>query len=186
MAKRATVKAPETPEVRDVAPVQVPSGAQEMLQLVTLTLGDEEYGMPIMGVQEILRTRNVKVTQIPSTPEFVDGVMNLRGRVIPVVDLRTRFHMPKSERERSSRIVVADVDGRTVGLVVDAVIEVARVSAAEIEPLPEVVASLESRFVRGVVRTADRLVIVLDLTGLFSGEEQESLAAVVQETGEGS
>ncbi len=102
----------------------------ELIQLVSFDLGTEEYGIDILRVQEI--NRMVEITRIPQTPRFVEGVINLRGKVIPVMDLRTKFGLERKEHDRSSRIVVCDVDGSIVGMVVDAVSEVLRISASTV------------------------------------------------------
>ncbi|HXI10918.1 MAG TPA: chemotaxis protein CheW, partial [Thermodesulfobacteriota bacterium] len=95
--------------------------SREVLQLVTFRLGNEEFSLDILKVQEIIR--HMDLTRVPKTPDFVDGVINLRGRVIPVLDLRKRFGLPKDENTNETRIIVVDVDNRTVGLKVDAVSE---------------------------------------------------------------
>lgn len=153
--------------------------AAELLQLVTFVLSGEEYAFPIMGVQEILRMRSVSVTAIPNSPSFIEGVMNLRGRVIPVIDLRSRFGLPVAERGRTNRVIVVEVSGRTIGVVVDAVVEVVRIDARAIEPLPELVAGIGSEFIVGVTRAAGRLVVVLDMERVFSPEEKSSLGDLV-------
>jgi purine-binding chemotaxis protein CheW len=158
--------------------------AGEGLQLVTLLLGGEEYGLPIMEVQEIIRMRNVRVTEIPNAPVFTEGVMNLRGRVVPVVDMHKRFNLPAEELGRSARIVIVTVDARTIGLVVDAVVEVVRVDEAGIEPLPDLAAGVDSEYVRGIVRVDERMVIVLDVQRVFSAEERRTLAGVAGDEGE--
>jgi purine-binding chemotaxis protein CheW len=145
------------------------------MQLVTLNLGEEEYGLPIGSVQEIIRMRNVKITAIPNAPGFIEGVINLRGRMIPVVDLRTKFGMEQQERGRSNRIVVTNIDERIIGLVVDAVVEVVRVARDELEVLPDLVTGVGADYIKGVTRIDERMIIVLDIDRMFSTTETESI-----------
>ena len=165
----------EAPVAADWQDSATPTGPEVVLQLVTFVVDDEEYGFPIMRVQEILRSRTVHVTPIPNAPLFVEGVMNLRGRVIPVVGLRRRFGMPDRERDRSARVIVVEVAGRTLAVSVDAVVEVATVDATAIEPLPELASTERSEYIIGVSRAGDRMVIVLDMDRVFSAEEKATL-----------
>jgi purine-binding chemotaxis protein CheW len=154
-------------------------GLDDALQLVTFMVAAEEYGFPIMRVQEVLRSRYVHVTAIPNAPLFVDGVMNLRGRVIPVISLRSRFCMERGTPGPTGRIVVVEVSGRVIGVSVDAVVEVATVDASKIEPLPELAATERSQFIVGVSRTGGRMVIVLDMDRVFSVEEKIAMDELV-------
>ena len=147
------------------------TGSGETIQLVTFVLGNDEFGFRIDRVQEIIRYRSVRITQIPNAPTMIEGVINLRGRLIPTVDLRKRFDRPEGTSGRSTRIVVVNVAGRTVGLVVDAVLEVTRIDRTAIEPLPELAAGVDSEFVEGVCRVPRGLVVVLDLEQMFSEQE---------------
>jgi purine-binding chemotaxis protein CheW len=156
----------------------VATATEERMQLVTFMLGEEEYGFPIMSVDEIIRMRNVNITHVPNAPDFVEGVINLRGRIIPVVDLRARFGMPAAERGRTNRIVVADADRRTVGAVVDEVVEVLTIASDGIEPVPDLAVKVGSDYVAGVTRVDDRMVLVLDMSRVFSSEEKACLDAV--------
>lgn len=147
----------------------------DVLQLVGFHLGSEEFGVDIAGVQEIVRMR--EITQVPRAPEFVEGVVNLRGKIIPVLDLRKRFRLPAGEETKNTRIVVATVAGRTVGIIVDAVSEVLRVDASAIDPTPEMVASrIDSTFLTGIAKLEGRLLIMLDLDRILSPQEAEKLA----------
>lgn len=157
---------------------------REIVQLVTFMLAEEEYGFQIEQVQEIIRMRNVKITTIPNAPGFVEGVINLRGRMIPVVDLRMRFGMPSEERGRANRIVVINVEERTVGCVVDEVVEVIRVPRDTVEELPDLAVSIESDFIEGVARVEDRMVIVLDIKRMFSNDEQQSMESLADDAAE--
>jgi len=145
---------------------------EELEQMVTFNLGQEEFGVNILQVQEI--NRMVEITQVPQTEAYVEGIINLRGKVIPIIDLRKKFGMPEKERDNHTRIVVVDVAGETVGLVVDGVSEVLRVPAGSLEEAPKLVAGNSSGgysgadYIKSVVKMDDRLLIYLDLEKIIS------------------
>ncbi len=143
------------------------SGSQ--LQLVTFKVGVEDFAIDILSVQEI--NRMMQITRVPQSPASVEGVINLRGRIIPVVDLRRRFGMAQQERDNDARIVVVEVRGKVLGFIVDRVDEVLRVSSSVVEPAPGLVTSIDSDYVRGVGKLQDRLLILLDLDRLFGDSE---------------
>jgi purine-binding chemotaxis protein CheW len=145
----------------------------ELLQLVSFNIGEEEFGVDILRVQEI--NKMTKVTRVPNAPDFVEGIINLRGKVIPIIDLRTRLNMAKKEEDKDTRIVVVELGGDTIGFVVDAVSEVLRISRDVTEPPPPIVAGVQSRFITAVAKLEDRLLILLDLEAIFSDEEREEL-----------
>ncbi len=144
-------------------------------QIVGLELAGESYGVEIGRVQEIIRMQ--PITAVPNGPAFVEGITNLRGRVILVMDLRARFGLDASTSSRRSRIVVAELGAHTVGLIVDGVSEVLRVPADMIEPPSSLVMTVDSAFLRGVARLDDRLILLLDLSRILSGNESAELAA---------
>lgn len=166
-------------EAMSVPEPAVAIAPEDVRQLVTFMLDGEEYGFAIMQVQEVLRARFVHITPIPNAPNHVEGVMNLRGRVIPVVGLRRRFGMPEVERDRDSRVVVVEISGRAIGVSVDSVVEVTTIDASQIELLPELAATDRSEFIIGVSRAGARIVIVLDMDRVFSVEEKASLDDIV-------
>ena len=137
----------------------------EVLQLASFRLGEEEYAIDISAVQEI--NRMTEVTKVPNSPPYIEGVLNLRGRIIPAVNLRKKFGLPEREYDRHTRIMVVDVEGTMVGLIVDAVSEVLRISPETIEPAPEMSAGVNSKYIMGVGKINGRLVILLDLERLF-------------------
>lgn len=137
----------------------------EVLQLVTFKLGDEEYGIDILKVQEI--NRMTDITSMPKAPFSVEGVINLRGKVIPVVNLRKRFGLDLKEIDSQSRIIVVDI-GSTVGLIVDSVSEVLRISSDTIEPPPPITGGIGSEYIMGIGKLEDRLIILLDIDKLLS------------------
>jgi len=144
-----------------------------VLQLVSFNLGDEEYGVDILRVQEI--NRMVHITRVPKAPEFVEGVINLRGKVIPIVDLRKRFGLTVKPHDKNTRIIVVDIDGQTVGLIVDGVSEVLRFSMDTIEPPPAMVTGVDAEYIWGVGKLEDRLLILLDLSKVLAKEEKDIL-----------
>ncbi len=151
---------------------QSPAGEE---QVVVLELAGEAYGVEIGRVQEIIRMQ--PITRVPNVPAFIEGVTNLRGRVIPVLDLRRRFGLAATPPTRQSRIVVAELGSHAVGLIVDGVSEVLRVPANAVEPPSALVTTAESTYLRGVAKLEDRLVLLLDLTRILTSSEQGDLAA---------
>ena len=145
----------------------------ELLQLVTFSIGEEEFGVDILSVQEIIRMMDI--TKVPRAPDFVEGVINLRGKVIPIIDLRRRFGLASKEHDKHTRIIVIEINNMIVGFVVDSVSEVLRIPASTVEPPPPVVAGLESEYISGVGKLHDRLLILLDLDKLLSHADLESL-----------
>lgn len=145
----------------------------EILQLVSFLIGEEEYGVDILLVQEIIRM--MEITKVPNAPDFVDGVVNLRGRIIPVIDLRTKLGMPRKEHDKNTRIIVVEVAGKTVGFIVDAVTEVLRIPASITEPPPEIVAGVNAEFIKAVGKLDDRLLILIDLEKILSTQEKIEL-----------
>jgi purine-binding chemotaxis protein CheW len=152
------------------------AGSDELLQLVSFKIGDEEFGVDILKVQEI--NRMVEVTRVPNAPEYVDGVINLRGKVIPIVDLRRRFGMQRKEHDKNTRIVVVELNGKIVGFVVDAVSEVLRIPKSVTEQPPPIVAGIDADYITAVGKLEDRLLILLDLERVFSTPEAQQLKAV--------
>jgi purine-binding chemotaxis protein CheW len=144
-------------------------------QLVVFHLGAELYGVDISRVHEIIRMQSV--TRVPRSPEFVEGVINLRGKVIPVVDLRRRFGLTIAEHTRASRVVVVELGDQVVGIVVDGVSEVLRINPATIEPPSPVVAGIDSEYLHGIAKLSDRLIILLDLDRILARDERRALEA---------
>jgi purine-binding chemotaxis protein CheW len=129
-------------------------------QLVVFRLQNEEYGLPIHKVKEIIRL--VAITKMPNTPEYIEGVINLRGGIIPVIDLKNYFGFFVNEQQAEGRIIIIEIAGKEVGIIVDAVEEVLCISEENIEP-PPLQASNMADYVRGVGKLQDRLLILLDL-----------------------
>ena len=141
------------------------SSNSDLLQLVTFGLGNEEFAVDILKVREINRLR--EITKIPNAPDYLDGVINLRGRVIPVINLRSNFGLPHQENDGRTRIMIMDMNGLTIGVIVDYVSEVLRISPDIVEPAP--VMALEktgNNFIRGIAKMEDRLVILVDMDSI--------------------
>ncbi len=145
-------------------------------QLVIFELANEFYGINIAVVESIIKMQ--AITQLPQTPDYVKGVTNLRGSVLPVIDLRTRFALDSKEDTRQTRIIIITMGSIKVGVVVDGVSEVLRVSDEAIEPLPPMVNSVNAAFLKGIVRLEDRLIILLELGKVLDLNEQQSLEAL--------
>lgn len=148
------------------------------LQLVTFEVGTEEFAVDILVVQEI--NRMMRITEVPRSPACVEGVINLRGQIIPVVDLRQRLGLATTEYGPMSRIVVVEVNDRTIGFTVDRVNEVLRISSAIVDAAPGVVTRVDSQFIAGIGKLEDRLVILLDLDKLLSVDELRGIEQALQ------
>jgi len=150
--------------------------SSEEMQMVTFILGQENFGIDIMNVQEIIRIP--PITMVPQSPAYVEGIANLRGEILPVLDARIKFGMEKGERGVSSRVIVVDVEGKKVGLIVDAVSEVLRVETSRIEATPAMVSGIDTNAIDGVVKVNDgkKLIMILEARNLChieSGAPQE-------------
>lgn len=147
-----------------------PTGfATDSNQFLTFRLADEDYGLEILRVQEIKGYS--KVTPLPNTPPEVKGVMNLRGTVVPIIDLRTRFGLIETEYNRFTVIIVVTVGAKVVGLVVDAVSDVLNVGVSELVPTPDLGAGVDTSFMTGMARSGDRLVTLLNIDRLVGRDE---------------
>ncbi|MGB9793229.1 MAG: chemotaxis protein CheW [Thermacetogeniaceae bacterium] len=144
-------------------------------QLVVFELAGELYGVDIFDVREIIR--DTPVTRIPKTPEFVEGVVNLRGKLIPVIDLRKRLGLGSGERTRETRVVIVDISGAEAGLIVDCVREVATVDESSIEPPPDVT-KVNAAFVEGLAKRDGELIIIIKLSSVLEAEEEEVLGEI--------
>ena len=145
-------------------------------QLIVFDLGREHYGVPIAAVQSIIKMQ--AITALPQTPSFVEGITNLRGEILPVLDPRKRFGLPISPPTSESRLVVVEVGSAAVALIVDRVSEVLRVDDVMIEPPSPIVAPPSAAHIQGVARLDGREVILLDLSRLLTSQEQFALVAL--------
>jgi purine-binding chemotaxis protein CheW len=156
--------------LRNVRQTAVPQ-----VQLVTFRVGGEEFGLDVFAVHEILRYQ--APTPMPRAPEFVEGVLDVRGTLVPVVDLRRRFETPSVEYDDDTRIVLVDFNEERLGLVVDSVTEVLRAPETAVSPPPAYIRGLAAEFVRGIVRVGERLVVLIDLDRILSSAERIALSA---------
>ncbi len=145
-------------------------------QLVVFDVAGESYGINIAAVESIIKMQNI--TKLPHAKEFIKGVTNLRGSVLPVIDLRTRFGLEPQQETKQTRIIIVTMNKLKVGAVVDGVSEVLSVPDDAIEAIPVTVSSVNSAFLKGIVRIENRLIILLDLGKVLDFEEQQALATI--------
>ncbi len=144
-----------------------------IFQVVGFKLGEEEFVLDILKVQEIIKL--VDITPVPNSPDFVEGVINLRGKVIPIVSLRKRFGFQDKEKDSQTRIIVVEIEKKLVGFIVDYVTEVLRIPSSTIEPPPPLVSKIGSEYLKGVGKLDERLLIVLDVDKILSTEEKNAI-----------
>jgi len=145
----------------------------EEMQLVVFSLGREEFAVEVTQVREIMRME--EITRMPKSPNFVEGIINLRGQIIAVVELAKRLNLETGERSGDTRIIVVEAEDIKVGMIVDSVSEVLRVAADAVEASPTLATDISSAFLQGVVKKDNRLIILLDLTKVLSLEEMAGL-----------
>jgi purine-binding chemotaxis protein CheW len=148
-------------------------------QIVVFELGAEHFGVEISRVESIIKMQ--AITRLPHTPDFIEGITNLRGKVLPVMDLRKRFGLPPQQADKNSRIIVVNLDQTEVGMIVDEVSEVLTVPEGAVEAAPEITTSVNSTFITGIAKLDPRLVILLDLQRVLSQREQASVASLATE-----
>lgn len=142
------------------------------MQLVSFNLANEEYGVEVLKVKEIIRMPNI--TRVPNMPPHVAGVINLRGKVIPVIALRKKFNLPETANDSRTRIVVMETAAELTGFIVDSVAEVLRISATDIQPAPQVMTEVvEHECISGVINRENQLLVLLDLEKLFLRDEAQ-------------
>lgn len=149
------------------------------LQLVVFNIGKELYGVGIESVHEIVKVPDI--TEVPDAPRFLVGVINLRGRIVPVVDLRKRLNLLDTDRTKSSRVLITENDGRLVGLLVDAVSEVLKLPPDAVEAPPEMISSIGVEYITGVAKVEARLIILIELKRLLSIEDMRRVGASVEQ-----
>lgn len=156
------------------AAAEVPAHAvRTEVQLACFRVGNEMYALDIMQIKEIIRPQ--KLTPIPKAPSFIEGVINLRGAVIPVADMRKRFDLPAAESGRKGRIVICALAGKIIGLLVDEVSEVRRYTRQDIAPAPEFLKGPEAQYFLGVARRGDDFIMLIDLEKILSSKEKIAL-----------
>jgi purine-binding chemotaxis protein CheW len=155
--------------------MQRDSRSEEILQIVSFHVGSEEFGLDILKVQEIIRFQ--QLTRVPNMPAYVEGVLNLRGKVIPVIGLRQRIGLERQTPTPTTKIVVASVKNEVLGFVVDSVSEVLRIDGNSVEPTPRL-GQVSQKYVAGVGKLDNRLLLLLDLDQLLSTEESTAVTEV--------
>lgn len=145
----------------------------EELKVIIFRLKDEEYGVDVKQVKSIERME--QITRVPNTPSFVKGVINLRGVVIPIIDLRNRFGIEQLEYNDATRIIIVNVEDVEVGLIVDAANDVVDIPVNTIEPPPKVVGGVESKYLHGIAKMTKRLLILLNLDKVLNPDEVKEL-----------
>ena len=165
MEENIREKGKEREEVRD----------EELLQLVLFRLGDEEFGVNILQAREIEKL-DQGLTRVPKAPPFVEGVINLRGEIIPIVDLRKRFGLTLPPLGYDSRVIIVEVRGAPVGMLVDAVVEIIRIPDSADDPPPPLTKGIDAQYLAGVAKVGDRLIVLLNLDKALSPEESQELA----------
>ncbi|MDD2365809.1 MAG: chemotaxis protein CheW [Desulfuromonadaceae bacterium] len=152
--------------------------SDELIQLVSFMLADEEYGVEVLKVREIIRMP--AITKMPNVPQHVEGIINLRGKVIPIISMRRRFGLMESDNSIQTRIIIMDVCGSLTGFIVDSVSEVIRIHSSEIQPPPSMVLSggIGQEFITGVFNHAERLLIIMDIDRMFSDTELDSFGRI--------
>jgi len=151
---------------------------EQLMQLVGFTIGKEQFGVDILMVQEIIRS--TPITSVPNSPEFIEGVINLRGNIIPVIELRKRLNLYRKESAaKDSWILILDIGGRVTGFIVDSVTKVLKIMESSIEPPPDVVmAGLANRYIKGVCDIGGSLLILLDFNRILMADELQQLSSI--------
>lgn len=152
------------------------TGISDILQLVTFYLCEEEFAVDILNIQGI--NKMVQVTKVPNSPDFVEGIINLRGQVIPLIDLRKRLGMQHKAYDKSTRFIVVEIFKIVIGFIVDSVNEVLRIERNITEPPPSVVGSDTNEFITGIAKLDDRLITLLALDRILSKDEKTALESV--------
>ena len=142
-------------------------------QMISFSIGEEHYGVDIQEVKEVIRIR--EITQLPKAPTFVKGVINLRGDVIPIIDLREKFGLEQLDYTEVTRVIVVEVDGKSIGMVVDRVSNVIKIPQDEIEPPPPLVGGLSGEYLRGIGKLGEKLIVLISIDKILTTDEKIEL-----------
>lgn len=142
-------------------------------QYVIFKLGDEEYGIDIMNVREI--TEFKETTKIPNAPSFIVGIINLRGSIIPVINLKKRFNLEEVEINKNSRIIIVNMNERQIGFIVDDASQVLTLKEEDVDNPPDIIAGVERKYIAGIGKVDEKIIILLDLAAVFSAEEKREI-----------
>jgi len=148
-------------------------------KFLTFILGDEIYGIEILKAREIIGLMDI--TTVPQTPEYMKGVINLRGKVIPVIDLRLKFGMPEEEHTQETCVIVVEVNNTSLGIIVDSVSEVSDINGGEIEDAPSFGQGIDTSFIMALGKVKDKIIILLDIEAVLSSEELEMVGELAKE-----
>ncbi|MCT4508369.1 MAG: chemotaxis protein CheW [Tepidibacter sp.] len=144
---------------------------------VIFKLNDEEYGVDIMKVKEVSEVK--EITKVPNTPDFVDGIINIRGDVTPIINLKKRFHLAEGiEFGEISRIIVANIEGRMIGFLVDDASQVISIEDTNIEPAPEIIAGSDKEYIEGIGKVDSRMIIILNFEDVLDEDEKNSINSI--------
>jgi len=159
-------------------------GTGDLKQFISFSIGEEEYGLELLRVKEVIRIR--EITWLPKAPSFVKGIINLRGDVIPVIDLRERFGLGARETAASARVIVVEVEQRLIGMVVDSASQAVRIPADQIDPPPPMLGGFSQEFITGVGKLDDKLIILLNTDAILTMEEMSALSTIDRTTADAS
>lgn len=148
----------------------------DISQFVGFKLGSEKYAIDIMAIEEILRM--TEITPVPKAPEFIEGIVNIRGRVIPVVDLKKKLNIGTVTNSQTSRIIITNINNKKIGFLVDEVEEVLRIESGLIENAPALAVNIDSNYINGVAKTDKGMIILLDINKIFSPYEQRQFNSI--------
>lgn len=146
------------------------------VQLVIFNLGNEEYAVDIMQVKEIVNY--IEPVKVPNTPEFIEGIINLRSEIIPIINLKKRFNIADNDLREQNRIMVMNIESKKAGFIVDDASEVISIDEESIEPAPDIVVDIDRKYITGIGKAQDRILIILELDKLFSEKEYEALETI--------
>ena len=145
---------------------------EDSTNLVTFRLGSGEYAIDIMQAKEIIKME--KITLIPNAPDFVEGVINLRGNIIPIIDLKKRFNLEEIEGDKNTGIIIVKIEDVDMGIIIDSISKVVYISNSDIQPPPPMLSGIGQKYIKGVGKLEDKLLVVLDLEKLFTTDEEET------------
>lgn len=145
-------------------------------QYVIFKLGKEEYGIDILNVREITELK--ETTKIPNAPDFVEGIINLRGTVIPVINLKNRFYLGETNINKNSRIIIVTMDEKQIGFIVDDASQVMTLKEDEIENPPEIITGIDRKYIVGIGKMNEKIIILLDLISVFTDEEKSEVVKI--------
>ena len=172
LSRLSAVEAPAQSR-RSVSALSAVEAAEHETQVVTFHLGKEEYAIDILQVQEIVMM--TEITRMPRAPRFIEGIVNLRGQMIPIIDMRKRFDMGTSEHTQDTRIIIVDIGQEIVGMIVDGVRDVIRLPDSAVSPPPPMIKGISAEYLRGIGQFDERLLIMLELGRVLTADEQEVL-----------